>query len=49
MKSKQLKREEALVRLASSSYENSKMKRLGKGTQTEWLANKCKALGIKPE
>jgi hypothetical protein len=37
MKSKQIKREEALARIDKSLYSASKMRRLGTGTLKEWL------------
>ena len=42
MKSKALKRQDAEVRASQYTWENSKAKRLGKGTQAEWEARQSR-------
>jgi len=44
MKSKELKRREAIKRLKNSMWENSKAKRLGTKTQEQW--EECKQIKL---
>ena len=44
MKSRTLKRTEALIRLKASTYENSKAKRLKKATKEQWQKKKDELL-----